>query len=103
LYTSAPWYSKGLALYAGLLTRTGQAARGQALLQTLKLDSPDANTTMAAYYLLCDDYEQAAHWFERALAKRDATATIYIQLSIAKGLRASVHWPKLAQLMNLPL
>jgi hypothetical protein len=71
-------------------------------LQQLSPESPGAKAQIAVYCLFCDDLAQAAHWFEQALNSRDAYAPIALQLLIAKKLRASAHWPKLAQLMNLP-
>jgi TolB-like protein/Tfp pilus assembly protein PilF len=103
MFVLAPFYPLGLSLYAGLLTRTGQPPRGQTLLQRLRPGSPGVNTMMATYYLLCDELDQAANWFEQALASRDANAMTLMQLTIGKELRASKHWPKLAALMNLPL
>ena len=44
---------------------------------------------MATYYLFCDELDQAADWFEKALDNRDANVTAALQMETAKGLRAS--------------
>jgi TolB-like protein/Tfp pilus assembly protein PilF len=102
LLSSAPWYSQGLVAYAGLLNGVGQATRGKEVLQRLKLDSPGSNTHMATYHLFCDELDEAADWFEKALDNRDADAAMVLQMEIAKGLRAGARWPRLEALMNLP-
>jgi len=57
---------------------------------------------MATYYLFCDELDQAADWFEKALDNRDANVTAALQMETAKGLRASARWRGLAALANLP-
>jgi tetratricopeptide (TPR) repeat protein len=100
-FALAPWFPPGLSLYAGLLTRTGQVVKGQTLLGKLRLDSPGGNANRAKYSLCCEELDQAAHWFEQALANRDACAMNYLHMALAKPLRESMHWPRLAALMNL--
>jgi tetratricopeptide (TPR) repeat protein len=101
LYVHTPWYAPSISLYAGLLTFSGQAARGAEVLRGLKPDAPRYCGHMAAYFLHSGDINQAADWLEKALIAREGSVQIILQLEAAKALRASPRWPKLAQRMNL--
>ncbi|MEO8315302.1 MAG: hypothetical protein ABI645_10955, partial [Pseudomonadota bacterium] len=102
LFAQAPWYLQGVCLYAGLLTRAGQTARGEEVLRTIKPESPGYSVHMAIYCLICDELDRAADWFEKALTAREANALLRMQLEMARGLRASTRWPRLAQMASLP-
>ncbi|MEP7311183.1 MAG: TIR domain-containing protein [Pseudomonadota bacterium] len=102
LFAQAPWFLQGVCFYAGLLTRSGQTVRGKEMLRNLQPESPGYNGHMAFYCLVCDEFDQAADWFEKALTARDANALMLMQLEMAKGLRASTRWPRLAQMAGLP-
>ena len=45
----------------------------------------------------------AFNWVEKAVAERDFSMMIYLRFVVSKGLRASHRWPKIANMMNLPL
>jgi len=65
-------------------------------------DLPDPIWGRALYHLFCDEIDEAASWFERMIQQREPFAIIFARDSVLKPLRASRHWPRLTQLMNLP-
>jgi hypothetical protein len=38
----------------------------------------------------------------RAIEERDVSMMFYLRFIVSKGLRASNHWPGIAQVLNLP-
>jgi TolB-like protein/Tfp pilus assembly protein PilF len=102
LFVHAPWYPQGVSVFAGLLSRSGQAARAAEVLCSLKPEVPGYCGHMASYYLYAGDIEQAADWMEKALTAREATVLMVLRMEAAKVIRASSRWPRLAQMMNLP-
>jgi TolB-like protein len=102
-FALAPFYSAAVGLYAGLLARLGQRARGQEVLETL--GSGEAYTAakgMAIFHTCCGELDLAATWFEKAIEERDSAVAAFLQSAIGEPLRAGPHWPRLAALMNLP-
>jgi hypothetical protein len=57
---------------------------------------------MVLYHLICSEIDAAADWYEKAIETRDPTLVPWIRLPLAKPLRMSPRWPKIAGMMNLP-
>jgi len=84
---------------SALLLRTGETSRADTLLEGLRPGTAwGASTGMAIFHALCDEFDQAAEWVERAIEDR------YPRLVATFGplLRSSRRWPALARMMNLP-
>jgi hypothetical protein len=91
-------------LLAGVLARTGDRDRAEALIgqMTNAQGGLVAPSGMALYHLICSEVDAAADWFEKAIDQRDPILVPWLRLPLAKPLRASPRWPKIAKMMNLP-
>jgi tetratricopeptide (TPR) repeat protein len=90
-------------MYAGLLLRTGEKGRGNELIQRLGSGQVyGASMGLAVFHTYCGEIDLAADWIEKAIEERYPSVVYWQQTAIAKPLRASPRWPKLAALMNLP-
>jgi hypothetical protein len=91
-----------MGVFAGMLIATGETGRGQELLQQLG-DGQEYGAAMAflLHYLFRGDVDQVAHWARRAIDQHDLTIPFLLRVPLADPLRASSHWPALAQAMNL--
>jgi tetratricopeptide (TPR) repeat protein len=99
----SPWYAPSIGIYAGLLVRTGQPARGKELAQKLGSgEAYGASMGWAIFHICCDEIDLAADWYEKAIEERDSLVPSTLQTAIGEPVRASSLWPKLAALMNLP-
>jgi serine/threonine-protein kinase len=102
-FALAPWFAPSVGIYAGVLSRTGQAERGRELIQ--KLGSGDKygeSAGWAIFHSCCGELDLAASWFEKCIEERDSQASNVLQSVIGEPVRASARWPKLAAMMNLP-
>jgi serine/threonine-protein kinase len=88
---------------AGLLARTGDAARAHGIIESL---GPTATfgvpRGLVAFHLIAGEVEKAADWCERAIEQRDGSLAVDTAYPVYKLLRQSPRWPKLARMMNLP-
>jgi TolB-like protein len=101
-YALAPEYLASAGLYAGLLVRTGQPERGNAVMATLgDGQTHGAAKAFAIFHTVCGKIDLAADWYEKAIAERDPMVAPFLQGTIGVQLRDSARWPKLAALMNL--
>ncbi|HEV2200939.1 MAG TPA: protein kinase [Bryobacteraceae bacterium] len=99
----APWAMPVIGTLAGLLRRTGNTGRSAMILQKLGNGTAyDASRGFVFYHLVCSEIDQAADWAEKAIEQRSPTMPWFLRLPIAKELRSSPRWPKLAKMMNLP-
>ena len=48
------------------------------------------------------EIDAAAHWYEVTIDQRESFAVMFSSYPVVTPLRASHHWPRLAQMMNLP-
>jgi serine/threonine-protein kinase len=100
-YAAAPWSGNIVGLFGGLLAHTGQAARGEALME--KLGQPGTNPfSRVFFHVLRSEIDLAADWYEKAIEQRELFAIICAPAPIIKPLRESPRWARLATLMNLP-
>jgi serine/threonine-protein kinase len=102
-YSMAPWAMATAGYVAGLLKRTGDTRRAQAMLETLGDGTVfGAPFGFVYYHLVCSEIEQAADWAEKAMEQREPWVIFLLLLPHAKDLRRSSRWPALAKMMNLP-
>ena len=100
----AAWNTRVIGLLAGLLVRAGERSRAEPLIAQLR-DEPDllgGAGGMVLYHLICAEVDAAADWFEKAVEQRDPLVIPWLRLPLAKPLRESPRWPKIARMMNLP-
>lgn len=102
-FSLAPWYAPSAGIYAGLLVRTGDPARGRQMIQSLEGSTAyGAAKGLAIFHTVCGDVDRAADFYEKAIEERDSFVVAFLQGAIGAPLRASTHWPRLAALMRLP-
>jgi len=94
----------GIGLCAGLLAKTGDTKRSQALLEGLGDGSGyGAPLGLALFHLLTGDIDLAAEWVRKGIEQRHPLLLGYVvSTPMAAPLRTSAHWPALAKMMNLP-
>jgi TolB-like protein/predicted Ser/Thr protein kinase len=103
-YELARWNPRIIGLLAGTLARAGERARAKTLIDNIN-NTPGrfvAPSGMVLYHLICSEVDAAADWYEKAIETRDPTLVPWIRLPLAKPLRMSPRWPKIAGMMNLP-
>jgi eukaryotic-like serine/threonine-protein kinase len=99
---AAPWNGHIVGIFAGLLAQAGQAARGEAIMHGL--ERAKLNPFSHVYFhVLRSEIELAADWYEKAIEQRELFALICAPSPAIKHLRESARWPRLAQLMKLPV
>jgi len=103
-YQMAPWHPRVIALLAGVLARTGERGRAEALIGQLSQAQGGlvAPSGMVLYHLICGKIDAAADWYEKCIEQRDPVLVPWIRLPLARSLRMSPRWPKIAAMMNLP-
>jgi serine/threonine-protein kinase len=103
-YERAPWNPRIIGLLAGSLARADERGRAEALVGQLSKAKGGlvAPSGMVLYHLICGEVDAAADWFEKAIDQRDPMMVPWLRLPLAKPLRESPRWPKIAAMMNLP-
>lgn len=103
-YQHAPWNARPIALLAGVLAHMGERDRAEALIGQLSQAQGGlvAPSGIVLYHLICGEIDAAADWFEKAIEGRDPILVPWLRLPLAKPLRMSPRWPKIAAMMNLP-
>jgi TolB-like protein/tetratricopeptide (TPR) repeat protein len=96
----APWHAGVAGFLAGLLVQKGERERAEKLVATMC--GGMSILGMMAYYLNCSDVDAAIDCYERAIEQRQPLAAQLAAAAVAKPLRSSPRWPKLAKMMNLP-
>ncbi len=97
-YSLAPWNTQAVAVFAGVLRRTGDTSQAEEVLKPLR-NAPEtygAPRGLAGFHLLCGEIDQAADWVEKSVQQRDPYGT-----NIGNHLLGA-RWPALAKMMNLP-
>jgi len=102
-YQCAPWHPRMTGQLAGLLSRTGNTDRAEALIRPMQADPNRscAPTGMILYHLIRSEIDAAADWYEKAIEQRDPIAIPWITNPLCAPLRASPRWAKIAKMMNL--
>jgi serine/threonine-protein kinase len=103
-YQMAGWHPRVIGLLAGVLARTGEHVRAEALIGQMDQAKGGlaAPSGMVLYHLICSEVNAAADWFEKAIEQRDPIIIPWLRLPLFKPLRMSPRWPKIAAMMNLP-
>jgi TolB-like protein/Tfp pilus assembly protein PilF len=102
-YAIGPWSPDTIGALAGL-TRRNREEVEPALMQALGSgETPGDARAHALFHLLCGELDQGADWAEKAVEQRDASMMIYLRFVVCRELRASHRWPKIAEMMNLPV
>ena len=100
-YSLAPRHPIAAGYLAGMLTRTGNPARGREVLRQIASGHEFAEPLgLAIYYLLISDTETAADWMAHAIEQRVTLVGLRL-IPIYAALRSSPRWPALARMMNL--
>ena len=102
-FEAGEWFVDTRATLAAMLRRTGDDVSARRLRETFGSgDTFGDARTHAIYHLLCGDVDAAVDWVVRAIEERDVSMMFYLRFIVSKGLRASSHWPMIAQGLNLP-
>jgi serine/threonine-protein kinase len=101
-HEAVPWNESIRGLFAGLLAQVGQAQRGEELMRQLGNEPADPFSRVF-FHLLRSEIDLAADWYEKSIAQRALFAIIFAPAPMMVPLRESGRWPRLAQLMNLPV
>ena len=103
-YQMAAWQPRVIGLLAGVLVRTGERSRAEALIAQMSQAQGGlvASSGMSLYHLICSEVNAAADWFEKAVEQRDPIIIPWLRLPLFKPLRMSPRWPRIAAMMNLP-
>ena len=95
--------SEGMStgMLAGALARLGERVRADELIREMG-EVPRPLIGRVLYHWLCEETDQAADWYERAINGRDPFALVFAPSPMGRAFRASPRWPALADMMNLP-
>jgi hypothetical protein len=85
-----------------LLAQAGQAARGEAIMRGLE-GAKLSPFSHVFFHVLRSEIDLAADWYEKSIEQRELFALICAPSPVISPLRESPRWPRLAQLMNLPV
>jgi tetratricopeptide (TPR) repeat protein len=99
-YRLQPHYALSTGMLAGALVRVGEHARAEQMIRELG-DTPRPLIGRVLYHWCCEETDQAADWYERAINGRDPFALVFAEGPPGSAFRASSRWPKLASMMNL--
>ncbi|OFW47356.1 MAG: hypothetical protein A3J29_23320 [Acidobacteria bacterium RIFCSPLOWO2_12_FULL_67_14b] len=102
-FTLDPRNAVVAATLAALLIRAGDTTRGAALWQPLLEVTGVYGVPLAlmVFHLLGRELDRAAQWAHRAIDQRTPGVLQFVHMPIAAELRASSHWPALAERMRL--
>ena len=101
-FSLGPGIVHAIGLLAGLLARTGNQPRAEELLERIRTGPAYfTNIGLISYCLYGGDFEGAADWAEKAIEDRWPSVCSTLSGGLAKDLRGSPRWPKLARVMNL--
>lgn len=98
---SSAW-GANVGLLAGLLARTGDKKRAEAILQELRDGKVHSPLGFATFHLLCGDVDAAADSIEIAIKERMPSVGLLVRGPFGKDLRSSPRWRGLERMMNLP-
>ena len=98
----SPWSPHAAGLLAGVLHRTGEVRRAEALLEKIGPGHVKSAHARALFYLVCGDIDNAADSVEKSIEERDPDIMVLLNVAVSRPLRSSLRWPALARLMNLP-
>ena len=98
----SPWTRPNVGLLAGVLWRQGRESRARDLMASLDTAAYDAPVACTIFHALCNEVEEAAGWFDRAIDQRHPFVTMLLLTPpYLPVLRASSRWPLLARRLSL--
>jgi len=101
----SPKNKLGIGILAAVLANAGQTTRVEELLQSLKPDNAYGTpVSMALFYLLSGEIDQAADWLSKAIPQRPPLLLFTLRAlgPLWNRLRSSPRWPAVAAMMKLP-
>ncbi|HTS56998.1 MAG TPA: protein kinase [Terriglobales bacterium] len=103
-YAIGSWFPDTIGVLAALTHRNGEEVESKSLAKALGSGEAlgDARAH-ALFHLLCGEIDPGADWTEKAIEQRDPSMMFYLRFVVCKGLRASRHWPRIANMINLPV
>ena len=103
-YQIAAWNPRIIGLLAGVLARTGEPGRAEALIGQLSQAQGGlvGASGMVLYHLICGEVDAAADWYEKAIEQRDPIVVRGFACRLPSRCGKSPRWPKIARMMNLP-
>jgi serine/threonine-protein kinase len=93
---------QAIGLLAGLLRRTGDTRRAEALLAKLDPEAVGAPRGLALYHWASREFDAEADWLAKAIDQHDPYGAIYLQVWYGRELRSSPRWAGLMRRLNLP-
>jgi len=102
-HSLAGWNPALAGWLAGVLYRTGNKARAQAIVEGFGDGAAfGAAAGLLAYYATVRDIDRAAYWFEKAIEQRDTRCPWIFPHMLGDAVPSSRYWPRLVKRMNLP-
>jgi hypothetical protein len=102
-YAATPLVPYAIGGMAGVLSRTGDTARAEELIQKLQPGVAfGAPRALAIYYWIRGDLEAMADWIEKAIDQRDPAILAMLRQWYGRELRSTPRWATLMRKMNLP-
>jgi serine/threonine-protein kinase len=99
--TLAPWNPSAKGLLAAACRASGDIARSEELIETLRPGRAYGTPLgLATFHLAYGDIDACADWTERAIAERHPAIFFFLRAH-AHALRKSARWPTLARQLNL--
>ena len=101
-YAVAP--STAIGTLAAVLSLKGKSERARVLRETLGAGhAQGAPAVLVCYHAVRGENDEAALWYEKAIAQRDPRAPWILAHLFGTSITASRYWPRLAKMMNLPV
>ena len=101
-YSGSPTVPNAIGGMAGALTRTGDTAGAEALIQKLQPDAFGAPRALAIYHWMRGDLNAMADWIEEAIDQHDPAIPGMLRQWYGRELRNTPRWAALMRKLNLP-
>jgi eukaryotic-like serine/threonine-protein kinase len=102
-HTLAPLFPHLIGMLAGLLKRTGETSRAEALhAKLLPGDAFGAPRGLAVYHWVLREFDAEADWLGKAIEQRDLYGGTYLRYWYGRELRSTPRWAELMRKLNLP-
>jgi hypothetical protein len=102
-YEVGSWCPDARATLAALLLKNGAEEEARRLHESIGAGQSYGDCrSQSLFYMLCGEVDIVADWAEKAITERDCSMMHYLRFVVAKELRASPRWPRIAKLLNLP-
>ena len=102
-HSLAGWNPALAGWLGGVLDRTGNPARAQAVVEGFGDGAAFGSAAgLFVYYATVGDLDRTAHWFEKAIEQRDTRCPWIFPHMLGNAVLSNPHWPRLAKMVNLP-